>query len=914
MVIWYTAPRSKPVITLTQDQAQTMQGSGDEKKELVKSPPVGDQPTTPVGTPVPSPGAAGLGRADTRLRALEQRYEILGEAGRGGMGIVYRARDRETGELVALKVLKPEIAADAAIVERFKNELRLARKITHKNVCRIHEFNRAADGSAYISMEFVDGDSLRHILKRFGAMGLRTGIRIAQQICAGLREAHAQGVVHRDLKPENVMLDREGNVKVMDFGIARSVEAGTTTTGMMGTPAYMAPEQAQGKAVDNRADIYALGLILYELFTGATAFTGETPVAVALKQIHETPPAPREVEPALPAHIEKAILKSLEKNPAKRFQSVGELEAALTKEPEAKPAVPEAEGAEISLPVHLATWQRSDWLLLASGVLGAAVFLLLFYRFHPASASVITNDAEQQRQITADGLKKLQWDVEVGRPLLGFDSERYYWLASLAGSRVARDRLSHSEIIGTWSGSLRVSEGEGKSVHGNYRTDFSGRLCSLELWTPAAAAPIIRSGPVPDEAPMARMKEIAQTAAQTLFGVDLSAIQPSARAYWVPLRRCWLGMFQWTLPQPPRGPVETIDAFVEGSRLKLLSRGIGFESPAEQSFDWGAYSPPLRYFASGAGLLMVWFTLILFFARRIYREPRSRESLRLALAIGLGGAVAISPALPRNIGGPGEAAITSAVVWGVLTFSVVTLLSYAILNTVLYYLRRRFPVQAANYLQLFREHVFARTAGLEMLRGVFAGAAFGGVWMALVSLAGVWGKALAGMIFWLEPYGDIARVPIMSAFQPRVLPVLLIGEVLLIAWLLVALPLSLLSRATTRWRVLLAALSALWMALGFSLAGAMVFPTWPYLIFVVLQAIFCGVVFLRYGLLATLSAVFTIEVGLLAFPLLEIFQNIDPLPYAIPVVLWFMLSMAAAGLYLRPQLVGAYRRVAAVFE
>jgi hypothetical protein len=150
--------------------------------------------------------------------------------------------------------------------------------------------------------------------------------------------------------------------------------------------------------------------------------------------------------------------------------------------------------------------------------------------------------------------------------------------------------------------------------------------------------------------------------------------------------------------------------------------------------------------------------------------------------------------------------------------------------------------------------------------------------------------------------------------QARSFPLFLIGEVLLIAWLLVALPLSLLSRATARWQVLLAALSALWMALGFNLAGAMVFPTLPYYIFVVLQAVFCGAVFLRYGLLATLSAVFTIEVGLLAFPFLEILRNIDPLPYAIPVVLWFLLLLTAAGLYFRPHVTGAYRRVVAVFE
>jgi eukaryotic-like serine/threonine-protein kinase len=151
-------------------------------------------------------------------------------------------------------------------------------------------------GSAYISMEYVEGDSLRRIVGRFGGLPLRKGIQVAQQICAGLAEAHAQGILHRDLKPENIMLDQAGNIKIMDFGIARSLEADPSLTGgIIGTPAYMAPEQAAGKTVDSRSDIYSLGLILYEMFTGAKAFTGQTPVEVALKQVHETPPAPRTV-------------------------------------------------------------------------------------------------------------------------------------------------------------------------------------------------------------------------------------------------------------------------------------------------------------------------------------------------------------------------------------------------------------------------------------------------------------------------------------------------------------------------------------------------------------------------------------------------------------------------------------------
>jgi hypothetical protein len=263
------------------------------------------------------------------LAALGVRYEILGEAGHGSMGNVYKARDRETGETVALKLLKPEIASDQAMMDRFKNELLFARKITHKNVCRVYEFNRVA-GIAYTSMEFVEGESLRSVLNRFGGLPQRKATDLALQICSGLKEAHAQGIVHRDLKPENVMIDAQGNVKIMDFGIARSMEAGTRLTGsMVGTPAYMAPEQVAGKPADYRTDIYSLGLMLYEMFTGVPAFTADNSIAVALKQMREDPPPPHEIEPNIPVGIERAILKCLEKDPAKRFQSIAELESNL---------------------------------------------------------------------------------------------------------------------------------------------------------------------------------------------------------------------------------------------------------------------------------------------------------------------------------------------------------------------------------------------------------------------------------------------------------------------------------------------------------------------------------------------------------------------------------------------------------
>src|SRR5262249_42937975 len=152
---------------------------------------------------------------------------------------------------------------------------------THKNVCRIYDFNRS-DGVSFITMEFVEGESLRRVLNRFNVLSVRIGIKIAGQICEGLREAHAQGIVHRDLKPENLMIDGAGNVKLMDFGLAHLMADGSTAG--VGTPSYMAPEQAEGGPLDQRCDIYALGLVLFEMFTGAAAFTGETAIVVALKQ------------------------------------------------------------------------------------------------------------------------------------------------------------------------------------------------------------------------------------------------------------------------------------------------------------------------------------------------------------------------------------------------------------------------------------------------------------------------------------------------------------------------------------------------------------------------------------------------------------------------------------------------------
>ena len=255
-----------------------------------------------------------------------KRYQVIEELGKGGMGRVYKVLDNEIGEKVALKLLNPEIAAESKTIERFRNELKTARQISHKHVCRMYHLSKE-EGTPYIVMEYVRGEDLKSMIRMMGRLSPGQSVSIARQVCEGLAEAHRLGVVHRDLKPQNIMIDRNGNVKIMDFGIARTLQAkGITGAGVMiGTPEYMSPEQAEGKEADERADIYALGIILFEMLTGRVPFEGETPLSIALKHKTESPPDPRKFNTQIPDQLARLILRCLEKDKGKRYQSAHEL-------------------------------------------------------------------------------------------------------------------------------------------------------------------------------------------------------------------------------------------------------------------------------------------------------------------------------------------------------------------------------------------------------------------------------------------------------------------------------------------------------------------------------------------------------------------------------------------------------------
>jgi len=258
------------------------------------------------------------------------RYQIIEELGRGGMGKVYRALDKKLNEEVALKLIKPEIASDKKTLERFSNELKIARKISHRNIGRVYEMMEEK-GTHFITMEYVPGEDLKSFIRRSGRIDIPKVLFTGKQVSDGLTEAHKQGVVHRDLKPSNIMIDKQGDARIMDFGIARLLKAkGITGAGIMiGTPEYMSPEQVESKEVDQRSDIYSLGIILYEMVTGQVPFEGDTPFSVGMKQKGEAPPDPKKINAQIPDDLNSLILKCLEKDRDQRFQSAGEVRSEL---------------------------------------------------------------------------------------------------------------------------------------------------------------------------------------------------------------------------------------------------------------------------------------------------------------------------------------------------------------------------------------------------------------------------------------------------------------------------------------------------------------------------------------------------------------------------------------------------------
>ena len=323
------------------------------------------------------------------------RYELREQVGAGGMSTVFRAHDLVLERTVALKVLHQRLAGDQEYVERFRREARMVAGLSHQNIVTV--IDRGEDeGCSFIVFEFVPGENLKQLVDRDGPLPVEQAVNLAIQIARGLAFAHTNGYVHRDVKPQNVLLNGDGQAKVTDFGIARAldVKRGVTQTGtVLGTSDYIAPEQAQGRPVDEHTDVYSLGIVLYELLTGEVPFSGDNFVTVAMRHINEPPPSLRAKRPDVPPRLDAAVQKALAKDPGDRFQTMaefgGELQACLEELQSGDGGAPTLVVAPVAAPKpHKPKPGRSrrplwPWALLV--VLGIGCAALVFFLFHQTS-------------------------------------------------------------------------------------------------------------------------------------------------------------------------------------------------------------------------------------------------------------------------------------------------------------------------------------------------------------------------------------------------------------------------------------------------------------------------------------------------------------------------------------------------
>ncbi|HEY1340075.1 MAG TPA: protein kinase [Bryobacteraceae bacterium] len=335
--------------------------------------------TMPAGTAT-APAAAMAALAPGSI--VGERYEIVALLGEGGMGAVYKAMDHELDRVLALKVIKPQYAKQADVLKRFKRELVLARQITHRNVIRIFDLG-LSEGLRFIIMEFVEGRELSSLVEERGKLPPEEAVGYVEQICEGLRVAHAEGVVHRDLKPSNVMIDPQGRAIIMDFGIARALDTATlTNTGaLIGTPVYMSPEQAKGDTLDARSDLYTLGIIFYELLTGTVPFKADNLMTMLLKRCQEDAKSTIEIDASIPLRLNEIVMKLLARDPAKRYQTaqalLDDLRAYRTPPVVAPPAR-----------------RIQAWKAVAAGLCLGAAAVFGFWKLRPAEPAAVPKEVK----------------------------------------------------------------------------------------------------------------------------------------------------------------------------------------------------------------------------------------------------------------------------------------------------------------------------------------------------------------------------------------------------------------------------------------------------------------------------------------------------------------------------------------
>jgi serine/threonine protein kinase len=871
--------------------------------ETVKTPGDNGEKITPLGaTPPESRDKSELSPSDPTLAALRQRYDVLAEIGRGGMGRVYRAHDRETGDTIALKVLKPEIASQPNLIERFKLELLLARKITHKNVCRVYDLNRFGETAA-ISMEYIEGESLRSLLNRVEGLSVKQGLKIIGQVMAGLAEAHAQSVVHRDLKPENILITRDGTVKVMDFGIARSVEGKTSdTSSILGTPAYMSPEQAEGKRTDTRTDIYSLGLVAYEMFAGQPAFFADTPVGLAYKQVHDRPAPLGSLDLHLPVFLELAIEKCLEKEPQKRFQSIAEIEFALSAR-----GVPTPVDSEPLPAPHLSRGGRGDWGLVALSAIGFVYFLAYRDTVFPASRMRLQVDAIGARRAVQEMASRLgqpipgdaqaETELELRQDIYLSQAVYYVFGPTTSGTKskpLPTPGWSGEPLV--WRTSFRLPIG-GAPI--KVEVDRQGKIKRLSL--PAFIPGSYRPASLEDRRVLA--KRVAETVCGSIpANYELGDTQGGEQG--ATYDAVWRA--KGDLP-----------SFVPRLRVSFLAEKVKEVdcNPREGldyfNVDTGAW----RWFT---GSVVAALVLVLFLVGRCYASRWLWRRLTLAVPLGLTAEWTIHTAL----GWPDVPLPVYA-----LEFLPVAGLMLIALVTSEHFLWRDAPESAASYLAVLKGQVRRPEVGFAILRGAMAGMVLAALETLFAHRSLLADQAQLNLgrpssaAFFLALVDPLPMARALASFIPTLFGVcsaILDGVIVGVVFL--GLPLALLRRSEVRvkhlpwYRRPMPALSAglIWWVTGFHFCLAeFVLPplglVWAFL----LEAILLAWLLSRYDVLTVIVAVATTVLWVINYPLLVIFSEVGNTGEWAVFIGWGLVILAAAVVAFRSTFARAGERLQA---
>ncbi|MCC6677068.1 MAG: protein kinase [Phycisphaerales bacterium] len=678
---------------------------------------------------------------------LGQRYRVSERLGKGGMGEVYKAEDLKLGQLVALKFLPEHLAFNEESLTRLFNEVKVARAVTHPNVCRVHDISDV-DGHHFLSMEYVDGEDLASLLRRIGRLPPDKALQIARQMCAGLAAAHDKGVLHRDLKPANVMIDGRGNVRITDFGLAGLAQELRSTTGRAGTPAYMAPEQLAAKGVTTKSDIYALGLVLFEVFTGRPVYRPES--LAQLQEMHaKPPPTVSSILPDVDPRVERTILRCLERDPINRPNSALAVSAAL---PGANPLAEALAAGETPSPELVAASGGRGTLkpvialalllVVVAGVIGAGMLharhTLISRVPTIMSPEVLTNEARQT-------LKKVGLDDSGPVAARGFDADEAYLKEASAkgGELAAWSKLSTGQpaalrFWARWSptGLDPINAGhiititDPPVLRPGERAvilDMKGRLVELTAPPRASAAPA--DGAKAPAPPWAQLVEAA--------GFKLDALRPAPIDFMPPTfadaRAVWTGQY----PDRPEIPVRIEAAALGGAPTYFKVTGPwgpgGSGAAAADAADATAESARAGPAAEGPGTAQV-AVMTLLLVGLLYVTPtvlavrnlrRGRGDRKAALRFAV---VIFAGKLLANLLGASFAwdlAFFGQALGGALHSAVLFWLVYMAVEPLI---RRIFPQSMVAWSRFMSGGIKDPLVGRDLL----VGAALGVIWLLLV--------------------------------------------------------------------------------------------------------------------------------------------------------------------------------------